>query len=73
MIIKEIKKSIKIPSSNVTRCNNRFSWSSKQTSQIESLIASCLYIVTKLNNNDVCYRVTILKLNQLYHPNMFTE
>lgn len=48
-----------IPCSNITGCNDRFSGSSENASQIVTFVTTGLHIVGELNHDDICKGIAI--------------
>lgn len=55
------RKMIHLPCSNISRSDNSFTGSSENTRQIESFVSSGLNVITKLNYNNICHCVAILR------------
>lgn len=57
-----------LPSSNVSRGDNRLARTTEYASQVEALIAASLHVIGELHNHNVCHRVTVL-CERLSHNN----
>lgn len=52
------------PRSDVARADNRLAGATKDACEIVAFIATCLYVVGELHDNNISQRVTVLQIEQ---------
>lgn len=50
-----------LPSSDVSRGDDRFARTTEYASQVETLITASLHVIRELHNHNIRHRVTVLK------------